>query len=177
VPLVKERTANLAIDDPHIRCLPDNFLRAYGLPHMLKFIHTPSLLVVLNEMNAGYRQVFTDARKLPEDPAPAWQGYSSAKWSGDTLVIDTIGLRDDTWIDWNGSVVTEAAKVREEVRRPDFGHLEVKVTVDDPKAYTHPWTVTLHQRIVVDAELIDEICLENEQFVKHTDALQSAQKK
>ena len=177
VPIVKERTDNLAIDDPHIRCLPDNFLRAYGLPHMLKFIHTPSLLVVLNEMNAGYRQVFTDARKLPEDPAPAWQGYSSAKWSGDTLVIDTIGLRDDTWIDWNGSVVTEAAKVREEMRRPDFGHLEVKVTVDDPKAYTHPWTVTLHQRIVVDAELIDEICLENEQFVKHTDALQSAQKK
>jgi hypothetical protein len=177
VPIVKERTDNLAIDDPHIRCLPDNFLRAYGLPHMLKFVHTPSLLVVLNEMNAGYRQVFTDGRKLPEDPAPAWQGYSSAKWSGDTLVIDTIGLRDDTWIDWNGSVVTEAAKVREEMRRPDFGHLEVKVTVDDPKAYTHPWTVTLHQRIVVDAELIDEICLENEQFVKHTDALQSAPKK
>jgi hypothetical protein len=176
-PIVKERTDNLAIDDPHIRCLPDNFLRAYGLPHMLKFIHTPSLLVVLNEMNAGYRQVFTDGRKLPVDPAPAWQGYSSAKWSGDTLVIDTIGLRDDTWIDWNGSVVTEAAKVREEMRRPDFGHLEVKVTVDDPKAYTHPWTVTLHQRIVVDAELIDEICLENEQFVKHTDALQSAPKK
>jgi hypothetical protein len=177
VPIVKERTDNLALDDPHIRCLPDNFLRAYGLPHMLKFIHTPSLLVVLNEMNAGYRQVFTDGRKLPGDPAPAWQGYSSAKWSGDTLVIDTIGLRDDTWIDWNGSVVTEAAKVREEMRRPDFGHLEVKVTVDDPKAYTHPWTVTLHQRIVVDAELIDEICLENEQFVKHTDDLKSAPKK
>ena len=175
--LVKKRTAEESKDDPHIRCLPDNFLRAYGLPHMLKFIHTPSLLVVLNEMNAGYRQVFTDGRKLPEDPAPAWQGYSSAKWSGDTLVINTIGLRDDTWIDWNGSVVTEAAKVREEMRRPDFGHLEVKVTVDDPKAYTHPWTVTLRQRIVVDAELIDEICLENEQFVKHTDDLKSAPKK
>jgi hypothetical protein len=170
VPIVKQRTGNLAIDDPHIRCLPDNFLRAYGLPHLLKFVHVPSLLVVLDEMNAGYRQVFTDARKLPEDPTPAWQGYSSAKWSGDTLVIDTIGLRDDTWIDWNGSVVTNAAKVREEMRRPDFGHLEVKVTVDDPKAYTQPWTVTLRQRIVVDAELIDEICLENEQFVKHTDA-------
>jgi len=166
VPIVKQRTANNAIDDPHIRCLPDNFLRAYGLPHLLKFVHTPSLLVVMNEMNAGYRQVFTDARPLPKDPAPSWQGYSSAKWSGDTLVIDTIGLRDDTWIDWNGSVLTEAAKVREEMRRPDFGHLEVKVTVDDPKAYTKPWTVTLRQRIVVDTELIDEICLENEQFMK-----------
>ena len=128
LPIVKERTENLAIDDPHIRCLPDFFLRAYGLPHLLKFVHTPDLLVVLNEMNAGYRQVFTDARPLPDEPSPAWQGYSSAKWSGDTLVIDTIGIRDDTWIDWNGSVVTEAAKIREEIRRPglrpprDQGH-------------------------------------------------------
>jgi hypothetical protein len=167
VPIVKERTANDAIDDPHIRCFPDHFLRAYGLPHLLKFVHTPNLLVVLNEMNAGYRQVFTDARPLPEDPTPTWQGYSSAKWSGDTLVIDTIGLRDDTWIDWNGSVLTEAAKVREEILRPDFGHLEIKVTVDDPKAYTKPWTVTLKQKIVVDADLIDEICLENEKFVDY----------
>jgi len=166
VPIVKERTENLAIGDPHIRCLPDSFLRAYGLPHMLKFVHKPDLLIVLNEMNAGYRQIFTDARPLPDDPSPAWQGYSSAKWSGDTLVVDTIGVRDDTWIDWNGSVLTEEAKVREEIRRPEFGHLEIKVTVDDPKAYTKPWTVTLTQRIVVDAELIDEVCLENEQFVE-----------
>lgn len=166
LPIVEERTANLAIDDPHIRCLPDFFLRAYGLPHMLKFVHTPSLLVVLDEMNAGYRQVFTDARALPEDPSPSWQGYSSAKWSDDTLVIDTIGVREGTWIDWNGSVLTEAAKIREEMRRPDFGHLEIQVTVDDPQAYTRPWTVSLRQRIVVDAELIDEICLENEQFVE-----------
>jgi hypothetical protein len=167
VPIVKKRTDNQAIDDPHIRCFPDNFLRAYGLPHLLKFVHTPNLLVVLNEMNAGYRQVFTDARPFPKTLNPTWQGYSSAKWSGDTLVIDTIGLRDDTWIDWNGSVVTEAAKVREEIRRPDFGHLEIRVTVDDPKAYTKPWSVTLKQKIVIDTELIDEICLENEQFIKH----------
>jgi len=167
VPIVKERTDNLAKDDPHIKCLPDNFLRAYGLPHLLKFVHTPSLLVVLNEMNAGYRQVFTDARPLPQDPTPSWQGYSSAKWSGDTLVIDTNGLRDDTWIDWVGSVVTQAAKVREQIRRPDFGHLEIQVTVDDPRAYTKPWTVTLKERIVVDVELIDEICAENEQSLKH----------
>ena len=165
--IVKERTDNLAKDDPHIRCWPDNFLRAYGMPHLLKFVHKPGLLVMLNEMNAGYRQVFTDARPLPEDPNPSLQGYSSGKWSGDTLVIDTIGLRDDTWIDWNGSVLTEAAKVREQIRRPDFGHLEIQVTVDDPKAYTKPWTVTLKQRIVVDTELLDEICVENEQSLKH----------
>jgi hypothetical protein len=165
--LAKERTENLAKDDPHIKCLPDNFLRAYGMPHLLKFVHSPGLLLMLNELNTAYRQVFTDARPLPADPNPTLQGYSSGKWSGDTLVIDTIGLRDDTWIDWNGSVVTEAAKVREQIRRPDFGHLKIEVTVDDPKAYTKPWTVSLTQRIVVDTELLDEVCLENEQSLKH----------
>ena len=171
LPIVKERTENKAVDDPHIRCFPDNFVRAYGLPHLLKFVQTPGLLVVLNEMNATYRQVFTDGRALPQDPNPSPQGYSSAKWVGDTLVIDTIGIRNGTWIDWDGSVITEAAKVREEMTRPDFGHLNVKVTVDDPKAYTKPWTVTLKERIVVDAELIDEVCLENEQFAERTEAL------
>ena len=165
--LVKERWANNAKDDPHVRCFPANFLRAYGMPHLLKFVHTANLLVVLNEWNAGYRQIFTDGRPLPEDPNPSWMGYSSAKWSGDTLIVDTIGMRDDIWIDWQGSVVTEAAKVREEIRRPDFGHLEIDVTVDDPKAYTRPWTVTIKQRLVVDSELIDEICLENERSLQH----------
>lgn len=167
VPIVKERTTNMAKDDPHIKCFPDNFLRAYGMPHLLKFVHSPSLLVVLNEWNAGYRQVFTDARPLPVDPNPSLQGYSSAKWAEDTLVVDTIGVRDDTWIDWNGSVLTEAAKVRELIRRPDFGHLQIQVTVDDPKAYTKPWTVMIKERLILDTELLDEICLENEQSLKH----------
>src|SRR5215470_4482750 len=96
--LVQERISTLAKDDPHIKCLPDLFLRAYGLPHYLKFAHTPGLVVMLNEMNGVYRQVFTDGRPLPKDPNPSWQGYSSAAWSGDTLVVDTIGFRDDLWI-------------------------------------------------------------------------------
>src|SRR5688572_7378408 len=160
--LVKERTANNAKDDPHVRCLPDTFLRAYGLPHLLKFVHTPGLLVMLSEVNASYRQVFLDGRPLPEDPTPSWQGYSSATWEGDTLVVNSIGFRDGLWIDWNGSELTEGAKVRERIRRPDYGHLEIEVTVDDPKAYTKPWTVTPKQRLIVDTELVDEICLENE---------------
>jgi hypothetical protein len=160
--LVKERTANHAKDDPHVRCLPDTFLRAYSLPHFVRFVQTPGLLVGLIEMNANYRMVFLDGRPLPDDPVPSWQGYSSAKWEGDTLVIDSSGFRDDIWIDWNGSVITSVAKVRERIRRPDFGHLEIEVTVDDPKAYTKPWTVTLKQQIAVDTELVDEICLENE---------------
>ena len=164
---VKEHRANNAKNVPHVRCLPLNFIRAYGMPHLLKFVQTPGLLVTLNEWNAGYRQVFTDGRPLPEDPNPSWQGYSSARWSGDTLVIDTIGLRDGVWIDWGGSLLTEAAKVREQIRRPDLGHLEIQVTVDDPKAYTRPWTVTIKERLIVDTELIDEICLENERSLQH----------
>jgi hypothetical protein len=165
--IVKQRTANNAKDDPHVRCMPDNFLRAYAMPHLLKFVQTPGLLVVLNEWNAGYRQVFTDARPFPQDPNPQLQGYSSAKWSSDTLVIDSMGFPDDTWIDWNGSVLTSAGRVREEMRRPDFGHLQIQVTVDDPKAYNKPWTVMIKERLIADTELLDEICLENERSLTH----------
>jgi hypothetical protein len=160
--LVKKRTAENSKDDPHARCLPDTFLRSYGLPHIQKFIQVPGLLVMLDEVNAGYRQVFTDGRPLPEDPVPAWNGYSTARWDGDTLVIDSIGFRDDLWLDMAGSTISEKAKVRERIRRPDYGHLQIEATVDDPKVYTKPWTVTMNQRIVVDTELVDEICLENE---------------
>jgi hypothetical protein len=160
--IVKKRTADQAKDDPHARCLPDTFIRSYGLPHLQKFVHVPGLLVMLDEDNANYRQVFTDARPLPEDPVPAWNGYSSGRWEGDTLVIDSIGFRDDLWLDMAGNFLTSAAKVRERIRRPDFGHLQIEVTVDDAKAYTKPWTVALKQRFVADTELVDEICLENE---------------
>jgi len=164
--LVMKRTADNAKDDPHVICLPDTFLRAYSLPHLVKFVQTPGLLVTLDEMNANYRQVFTDGRPLPVDAVPSWQGYSSGKWEGDTLVVNSTGFRDDLWIDWNGSVITSAAKVQERIRRPDYGHLEVGVTVDDPTAYTRPWTVTLHQRLALNTELVDEICLENEKSAR-----------
>ena len=160
--LVKERTADYGKGDPHIRCLPDTFLRAYSLPHLLKFVQIPGLLLMLDELNAGYRQVFTDDRPLPDDPAPSWQGYSSAQWEGDTLVVNSAGFRDDLWIDTNGRIITSAAKVQERLRRPDYGHLDIAVRVDDPRAYTAPWTVTLHQRLAINTELVDEICIENE---------------
>jgi hypothetical protein len=160
--LVKERTANQAKDDPHVACMPDTFVRAYSLPHLLKFVQIPGLLLMLDEMNAGYRQVFTDGRPFPDDPTPSWQGYSTGKWEGDTLVINSIGFRDDIWIDWNGSMITSSAKVQERIKRTDFGHLEIGITVDDPKAYTKPWSTTLHMRFALNTELVDEICVENE---------------
>ena len=166
-PLVKKRIADNAKEDPHVLCLPDTFLRAYSLPHLLKFVQTPGLLVMLNELNAGYRQIFTDGRPLPEDPTPSWQGYSSAKWDGDTLIVNSTGFRDDLWIDMNGSMITSGAKVEERIRRLDYGHLDVGVTVDDPKAYTRPWSVTLHQRLAPNTELVDEVCLENQRDSQH----------
>jgi hypothetical protein len=166
--LYQQRVRDLGKDAPRANCLPDPF-PYYHMVDLARFAQTPGLIVILYQgtTNSVHRTVFTDGRPLPQDPTPSWQGYSSGKWAGDTLVIDTIGVRDDTWIDWNGGVVTEQAKIREEMRRPDFGRLEIRVTVDDPKAYTKPWTVTLKQRIVVDTELVDEICLENEKSFKH----------
>ena len=159
---VKKRSAENSKDDPHARCMPDTFLRTYGLPHFGKYLQSPGLLVMLNEDSAAYRQIFTDNRPFPTDPTPAWNGYSSAKWEGDTLVVNSIGFRDDLWLDMAGNFITDQAKVQERIRRPDYGHLTIDVTVDDPKAYTKAWAITLKMRIVVDTELVDEFCVENE---------------
>jgi hypothetical protein len=123
--------------------------------------------VILNEHNANYRQIFTDGRPLPADPQPAWNGYSIGKWDGDTFVVETAGFRDGIWLDSAGDPLTDAGKVTERFRRVDYGHLVVEVTVDDPKAYTKPWTVKLNQIIALDTDLLDYICLENEKDVKH----------
>ena len=160
--IVKQRAADDSRDDPHVRCLPDNPPRHWGLPHLNKIVHTPKLLVVLYEVNAMYRQIFTDGRPLPEDPTPGWNGYSTARWEGDTLVVQTIGFRDSLWIDLHGSPMSDAAKMTERLRRPNYGTLEVEITVDDPKVYTQPWTVRMDQVIELDTDLIDEFCLENE---------------
>jgi hypothetical protein len=165
--LVQERENNEGQDDPHVRCLPLTVPRDYGLPHLQKIVQTPGLLLILNEWNAGYRQIFTDSRPLPVDPQPSWNGYSSAAWDRDTLVVHTIGFRDDLWLDLKGSPLTEAAQLTERFRRPDFGALEIQLTVDDPKAYTKPWTITIRKALMADTELLDEICLENEKSYQH----------
>ena len=160
--LVKARIADDSRDDPHVRCLPDNPPRTWTLPHLTKAIHTPTLLALLYEVNAMYRQIFTDGRPTPQDPTPAWNGYSTARWDSDTLVVQTTGFRDDLWLDMQGSPMSGAAKMTERIRRPNFGTLEIELTVDDPKVYTRPWTVSLTQTLALNLELIDEFCLENE---------------
>jgi hypothetical protein len=160
--IVRKRTQDQSKDDPHARCMPDTFLRNYGLPHMQKWVQAPGLLVMLNEDNAVYRQVFLDNRPLPDDPTPTWMGYSSAKWDGDTLVVTAAGFRDDTWLDMGGNFLSDQAKITERITRPDWGHVLIEDTVDAPKAYTKPWTARLKMRIVLDTELVDEYCVENE---------------
>ena len=152
----------VSIDDPHVRCLPDNPPRSWTLPHMTKAVHTPKLLVLLYEVNAMYRQIFIDGRPFPDDPTPAWNGYSVGHWDGDTLVVETRGFRDNLWIDTWGSPMSDAGKMTEKFRRPNFGTLEIELTIDDPKVYTRPFTVNLTQNLEADTELVDEFCLEGE---------------
>ena len=160
--LFEERHAVLSIDDPHVRCLPDNPPRSWTLPHLTKAIHNPKLLVLLYEVNAMYRQIFLDGRPFPEDMTPTWNGYSVGHWEGDTLVVETRGFRDDLWIDTWGSPMSSAAKMTEKFRRTNFGTLEIELTIDDPKTYTKAFTVNLTQTLEADTELADEFCLEGE---------------
>ena len=163
----KLRMAENGKDDPVSYCLPGGVVKLHTTPLLRKIIQVPGLVVSLNETDATYRQIFTDGRPLPADPQPSFKGYSSGKWDGDTLVVESIGFRDGMWLDRSGSPVTDAARMTERFRRVNYGKLEIKVTVDDPKAYTAPWTVTLNQTIVLDTDLLDYVCLENEKDVKH----------
>jgi hypothetical protein len=156
----KQRSDADSADDPHAKCLPSNPPRAYTLPHFQKIIQTPHFTVMLTEFNASFRQIFTDGRPLPVDPNPSWHGYSTGRWDGDALVVRTNGLRDGLWLDVSGTPLTDAATLTERITRPNYGTLDVAFTVDDPKAYTRPWTVNIRQEIVVDTDLIEEICLE-----------------
>ena len=172
--LAQQRRADDSRDDPHVRCLPDNPPRSWTLPHLTKAIHTPKLLVLLYEVNAMYRQIFTDGRPLPDDPTPSWNGYSTARWEGDTLVVETAGFRDGLWIDTGGSSMSDVAKMTERMRRPNYGTLELEITINDPKTYTRPFTVNLTQNIEVDTDLIDEFCLENEKSSQRMQAAPAA---
>ena len=165
--LVKQRSADFGRDDPVGLCRPAGALRILTFPPFRKILQLPGLVVILSERDVTYRQIFTDGRPLPKDPEPSWNGYSIGKWEKDVLVVQTIGLRDGTWLDRNGSPTTEAARITERFRRLNYGRLAIAVTVDDLKAYTKPWTVTLNQLVVPDTELLDYHCLDNEKDAPH----------
>ncbi|MEP7310226.1 MAG: hypothetical protein ABJA98_32370 [Acidobacteriota bacterium] len=164
--LYKERQENFGKDRPSSHCLPHS-VTDFDAHHMpKKVLQTSGVLVMLFESYHSFRQIFTDGRSLPHDLDPAWFGYSVGRWEGDTLVVDTVGINEKTWLDDGGHPHSDALHVIERFRRPDFGHMQVRVTIDDPKAYTRPWTVTIPWQYVPDTELLDWVC-ENEKDVQH----------
>ena len=165
--LVKKRKGDNAKDDPNVRCMPRGALRIWTDDYYKRIYTVPDRVIILTERNMQYRQIFTDGRPLPADPNPTWNGYSTAKWEGDALVVHTIGFRDDLWLDSDGNPLTNSAKVTEKIRRLNYGTLQVEMTIDDPKAYTAPWTVTMTQPLALDSELMDYYCLENEKDFAH----------
>ena len=169
--MAKARDTPPKTGEPHSQCLPDGFMVQHTWDQQLRrIVQTPDLLVILVEYNSMYRQIHLDGRPLPTNPNPAWNGYSTGHWEGDTLVVQSSGYKDGQWLDTAGDPFTDAAKVTERFRRPDFGHLQIDITVDDPKAYTKPWTVKVNQVLAADTDLLEFICLENEKDLKHMEA-------
>jgi hypothetical protein len=148
-------------------CLPDGVPHADLLPEPFKIIQTPTEVLMLYEVETIFRQIFTDGRKLPADPAPAWLGYSVGKWEGDTLVVDTMGFNDLSWLDARGHGHSEDMRVEERFHRRDFGHLEVAVTIADPKTFTKPVAISFVEQLLPDTDVFEHICLEAEKDAKH----------
>ncbi len=165
--LYKERIDNNGKDHPGVRCLPSGIPEKNNIPDGLKVVQTPEVLLFLYESRTIYRQVFTDGRPLPKDPQPTWMGYSVGRWEGDTFVVETIGQNGKTWLDMRGLPGTEALRVVERYTRPTIGHIDIDVTIDDPMAYTKPWSVKLGWNLVPDTDLIESICEENSKDLPH----------
>ena len=164
--LVKQRTA--AQDtDPNVHCMPRGAARIWTDDYYKRIFQVPGRVIILTERNMQYRQIFTDGRPQLDDPNPTWNGYSTAKWDGDTLVVQTNGFKDDLWLDANGHPFSNSGRLTEKIRRPSYGMLEVEMTFEDPKYYTAPWTVTVKNPLVLDSELLDYYCLENEKDWAH----------
>jgi hypothetical protein len=155
--LIRERSENFGIGNPHYKCLPDgpNYATTAGLKRILQ---TPAMIVILQE-DLTYRPIHMDGRALEPDANPSWMGYSVGHWDGDTLVVESNGFNDKTWL-LGGYPHTEALRMTERFRRTDFGHLEISVTFQDPKAYNKAWTLPLRARYAADTELIEAICNE-----------------
>jgi hypothetical protein len=162
--IYKERRANDSRDDPTAACVVGGVPRSDLVPYPFKVLHVPNMLVILYEAVHSYRQIFSDGRPFPQDMNPSWFGYSVGKWEGDTFVVETRGFNDRGWLDNFGKPATDALKVTERFRRKDFGHMEIGITIDDTKAYTRTWDVTLPLIYRPDTELLEYMCTENNKY-------------
>jgi len=169
--LKQKRMAVNSKDNPDVWCLPIGLMQYHNHPQPRQIVQTKNLTLITYESNYGLRYIYTDGRPAPNnDPTPWWFGYSRGWWEGDTLVVETTNFRGDEragWLDVNGSPYTDALKMTERFRRPNVGTLEIDITIDDPKAYTKPFTVRVNQRLMVDSEMIEFICNENEKSSDH----------
>ena len=149
-------------DHPDAHCLPLHPIQLHFHPQPRKIVQTSDLVMILYEANDGRREIFLDGRPLPPgDVQPWWYGYSIGHWDGDSLVVESVGFKDQTWIDEYGTPASDRLRLTERLRRINFGTLEIQVTVDDSKTFTRPLTFTLQQRLMPDTELIEFVCGEN----------------
>lgn len=165
--LYSKRQSTLSKDDPVGYCKLPGVPQMTAVPYPYKILQMPGEVVILFEAFATFRQIFTDGRSLPVDPNPSWMGYSVGKWDGDTLVVETAGFNDNTWIDTGGHPHSEELHVTERYRRRDFGHIDLQITINDPKAYTKPWTVSYPLALMPDTELLEYVCNENNKDIQH----------
>ena len=165
----QQRVAEFRKDSPLARCLPVS-IPFHDSRDLSRFVQTPGLIVILYESpNSPHRTIFTDGRALPKDPNPTWLGYSVGRWDGDTLVVDSIGFNEKSWLDVGGHTNTESLRITERFHRRDFGHMDLDLTIDDPKTYARPFTLHMAKLLAPDNELIEDVC-ENERDRGHLES-------
>jgi len=167
--LFRQRAQTFMKESPISHCLPEGMPMVEMAPAPYKIVQMPGVTLMLYERDTTFRQVFTDGRKLPKDPQPSWLGYSVGKWDGDSLVVDSNGFNDRGWLDARGHAHSEDLHLTERFHRLNFGEMEVKLTIDDPKTYTKPFSITLEQRLLPDTDLLESFCAENEKDATHVD--------
>jgi hypothetical protein len=163
----KERLTRNGKDDPTSYCHPVGVPAVNTVPLPFKIIQTSGVLVILYEADTTYRQIFMDGRKLPDDTTPSWMGYSVGRWEKDVLVVETVGLNEQSWLDRVGHAHSDAMRVTERFRRRDFGHMDIQVTIDDPKTYTKPIVFTQPIALLPDTDLLEYFCTDNEVDTAH----------
>ena len=165
--LYRHRRDTLSKEDPTGWCVPGGVPRSDAVPYPFKILPSGNEMMILYEAVHSYRQIFMDGRALPKDPNPNWLGYSVGHYQDGALVVESAGFVENSWLDNNGHPGTESLHVTERFLRKDFGHMDIQVTIDDPKAYTKPWNVTIPLRLLPDTELLEYICTENNKDLEH----------
>ena len=163
----QRKNGSHSAEDPDARCLSQGVPKIESISYPWKLIYTPNSIAIIYETFTNWRQIFTDGREVSPDANPSWLGYSTGKWEGDTLVVDTRGFNGGIWLDQLGRPTTEKMHVTERFRRPDYGHLTIDVTIDDPGAYTKPWGNRQEMHLRPGWEPMEFICGENNVDLEH----------